>query len=89
MWCYRFVDAGSQGQFLDHDSYRLGGKVAPQAVDEEERVLLGRDKTKALVFVQGFQNGILAYLDHALLASFSIDFDEAVMEIHGRKVQGA
>ena len=60
-----------------------------QAVDKEERILRERRKAKALVFVQGFQNGFLAYLNNALLASFSIDFDEAVMEIHGSKAQGA
>lgn len=84
-----FEDAGFQGQFFDHDSYRLGREVAPQAVDEEERVLSGRGKTEALVFVQGFQNDVLAYLDDALLAPFAIDFDEAVMEVYGRKAQSA
>ena len=58
-------------------------------VDEEERVLTGRRQTEALVFVQGFQTGVLAYLDDAFLSPFAIDFDEAVMEVYGRKAQSA
>lgn len=35
MGCYGFEDAGFQGQFFDHDSYRLGGEVMAPPVDEE------------------------------------------------------
>ena len=84
-----FEDAGSQGQFFDHDSHGLGREVVSQSVDEEERVLPGRGKTEALVFMEGVQNGVLAYLDDAFLAPFPVNFDEAVMEVHGSKVQGA
>lgn len=39
--------------------------------------------------MKGVQNGGLAYLDDAFLSPFAIDFDEAVMEVYGRKAQSA
>lgn len=86
--CYGLEDTGFQSQFFYHDSYRLGGQVASQTVDEEECALSGR-KAKPLIFPESLQNCVLAYLDNSFFASFSVYFDEAVMEVYGFKAQRA